>query len=85
MSALRILPRLASARSSVRFNSSPRLTSSRTLGAYLNRSAVQAQIVNRPFHNTTRMGADIQARVKNIVAEQLGVKLEKVRGCLELS
>jgi hypothetical protein len=81
MSVLRIIPRLASFRSSIRFNSSPRLTSSRSLGTYLNNGAVQTQIASRPFHSTAVMGADTQTRVKKIISEQLGIKPEEVREC----
>jgi hypothetical protein len=85
MSAFKIVPRFASVRGSIRFNSSPRLTCNRGFGAYLSRSAVQAQIARRPFHNTAIMGAEIQTRVRKIVSEQLGVKPEGVRECSKLS
>jgi hypothetical protein len=55
------------------------------LGAYLNSGAVQAQITNRSFHNTARMGADLPTRVKKVISEQLGVKPEEVRERSKLS
>lgn len=80
MSTLRLLPRLVAIESGVRFITLPRLVCNRSLGVYLHSNVHVPRVSSQLFHQTAMLGSSIDDRVRKIIAEQLAVKSEEVRG-----